>query len=144
MRGTALGVGMLAFAALAAAPIEAASYRHGGVQVDIRTEPDRVTLCFRASQNVKIAAEYGVELTVPRSQQALWLEPMPKLVTEQRNYFDLPLRIDLRSVETRRARTMTAKLGACTDAKYCEPITMTLKISADNNKTDAPPCAPQR
>src|SRR5476651_168455 len=95
---------MLAATVLPGAPLRAetavapdAHAQHDGVRLDAYSRNGQVTFCFNAEKDVKIASEYGVEFKVPRGQAKLWNESLPKLVAGSEPYFDLPVRIDLKT-----------------------------------------------
>lgn len=107
-----------------------------GVTLDAYTRDDRIVFCFSAEKNVKVASDYGVEFKVPVNELNLWDEHLPKLVTKTGWYFDLPLRIDLKTRDTQHERQIDVNLGACTSAKYCTPITLRIIIPAHQRETD--------
>jgi hypothetical protein len=70
-RLSVLRLGVLAATALPAATLRAemaiapdAHAQHDGVRLDAYSRNGRVTFCFNAEKDVKIASEYGVEFKV--------------------------------------------------------------------------------
>jgi len=116
--------------------------QHDGVTLDAYTGNGRIAFCFNADKNVRIASEYGVEFKVPRSQAKLWKEPLPKLVAGKEPYFDLPLRIELKTRGASRPRQVSMGLGVCVSAIYCTPVSFEITIPATNGAGgEFPACA---
>src|SRR5712691_12302428 len=125
---------VLAASALRAETIVAPDVRaqHDGVTLVAYSRDGLITFCFSAENGVKIASEYGVEFKVPKDQAKLWNEPMPKLVAGKQPYFDLPVRIGLKTRGAPRERQISMGLGVCIDATYCTPISFEITIPAAN------------
>jgi hypothetical protein len=89
---------------------------------------------------VKIASEYGVEFKVPPGEARLWNEAMPKLVAGSEPYFELPVRIDLKTRGAPRERRISMGLGVCVSAIYCTPVAFELTIPAASAGAGEPAC----
>jgi hypothetical protein len=144
---------LVCFSALAAMPgvplraeirvAPAVHAQHDGVTLDAYSGNDRVTFCFSAEKDVKIASEYGVQFKVPHGQAKLWNEPLPKLVAGSEPYFDLPVRFDLKTRGVGRQRQVSIDLGVCVSTKYCTPVTFQITIPARSAASEAAICANQ-
>jgi hypothetical protein len=129
------------FAALILAPIPAAAEVHlqkDGVNLSIATLADRVVFCISASGDLKISSEYGVGFKADGPNGKLWRETLPKVVTGSPYYFDLPLRIELKTRGNAEKRPITVDLGACSAAaNACVPVTF--EVSAPGASQNGPP-----
>jgi hypothetical protein len=129
------------FAALILAPIPAAAEVHlqkDGVNLSIATLADRVVFCITASGDLKVSSEYGVEFKADGPSAKLWRETLPKVVTGSPYYFDLPLRIELKTHGNAEERPITVDLGACSAAaNACVPVTFEVSAPAES-QDDAP------
>lgn len=124
---TCLAVMLLTGAAQATAASTPASWdvraAREGVTLRARVLRDRVRFCIDAAQDLKVSAQYGVELKAPADERMLWAEALPKVVTGPGWYFGLPLQIDLTTAGTPRERHVHLDLGACSSAKQmCSSI----------------------
>ena len=115
----------------AANATEVVRARSDGVSVEVMALRDHVAFCIRAENDLKISAEYGVEFKVDRRDARLWNERMPKTVTGAGYYFDLPLRIDLKSRGDVRQHRIELDLGACSEATYCAPVKFKLTMPSN-------------
>jgi hypothetical protein len=115
--------------------------QHDGVRLDAYSRNGQVTFCFSAEKDVKIASEYGVEFRVPRGEARLWNEVMPKLVAGSVPYFELPVRIDLKTRGAARERRISMGLGVCVSATYCTPVAFEITIPAATTVAGQPTCA---
>jgi hypothetical protein len=116
--------------------------QHDGVRLDAYARNGEITFCFNADSDVKIASEYGVEFKVPRDQAKLWNEAMPKLVAGKKPYFDLPVRIVLKTRDAPHEREISMGLGVCVAATYCTPVNFEIAVPAANSAgTASPACA---
>lgn len=104
-----------------------------GVSVDVMALRDHVAFCITAANDLKISSEYGVEFKVDRRDARLWDERFPKAVTAAPYYFDLPLRIELKSRGDVRQRRIELDLGACSEATYCTPVRFKLTLPSTYN-----------
>jgi hypothetical protein len=136
----------LAAIVLPAAPLRAETVvapdvhvQHDGVMLDAYSRNGQITFCFNAENGVKIASEYGVEFKVPRGQTSLWNEPLPKLVAGKQPYFDLPVRIDLKTRGAPHERQVSMGLGVCVSATYCTPVSFEITIPATSGLADESP-----
>jgi hypothetical protein len=115
------------FALLVLAPFSADAEVHlqkDGVRLSVTTLVDRVVFCISASGDLKISSEYGVEFKADRQNGRFWSEPLPKVVTGPPYYFNLPLRIELKTRGNAQERPISLNLGACSSAtNTCVPIT---------------------
>lgn len=102
--------------------------QHDGVILNAYFGNGRITFCFSAEKDVKIASEYGVQFRVPRGEAKLWNESLPKLVAGSEPYFDLPVRIDLKTRGVPNQRQISIDLGVCVSTKYCTPVTFQVII----------------
>jgi hypothetical protein len=129
-----------AFFPSSAAPHEAAIVRaqSDGLSVDVTVLRDHVAFCIKAGNDLKISSEYGVEFKVDRRDTRLWDERLPKVVTGAGYYFDLPLRIDLKSRGDVRSRRVELDMGACSKATYCKPVRF--KLTMPSNYATAVQC----
>jgi len=117
---------------------------HDGVTLDAYSRSDRVTFCFSARENVKIASEYGVPFKVPDSQVKFWDERMPKLHQGSEPYFDLPVQIDLKTRGATRKRQVSIDLGVCVSNDYCTSLTFEIVIPASGRTGNEPAVCPAR
>jgi hypothetical protein len=129
-------------AALAAGSEVAADVHaaHDGVTLDAYLRDGRIVFCFNAEKDVKIASEYGVEFSVPRAETRFWDEKLPKVVAGKQPYFDLPVRIELKTRGASHARQVSTELGICVRAEYCTPITFEITVPASGTTNEPPPC----
>ena len=115
--------------------------QHDGVTLDAYSRNGRITFCFNAEKDIKIASEYGVEFTVPQEEAKLWNETLPKVVAGSEPYFDLPVRIDLKTRGVSHARQVSIGLGVCVSTKYCTPVTFKVTIPTKAATGEAAVCA---
>jgi hypothetical protein len=112
-----------------------------GVSLSIATLGDRVAFCIAASGDLKISSEYGIEFKADGQHGKLWSETLPKVVTGPPYYFDLPLRIELKTRGDARERPITVDLGACSAAaNVCVPITFDVSASGASQSEVAFDC----
>jgi hypothetical protein len=98
-----------------------------GVSVDVAALDDGVAFCINTSADQKISAEYGIEFWPDTASG--WREKFPKLVTADRAYFELPLRIHLKRRGEVAGTRMHVKLGTCSVSKgQCELVEITVRI----------------
>jgi hypothetical protein len=109
-----------------------------GVSVEVVVLRDLVAFCIKAANDLKVSAEYGVEFKVDRRDTRLWNERFPKMVTGADYYFDLPLRIELKSHGDVRQHRIALDLGACSEATYCTPVRF--KLTMPSNYAAAAQC----
>jgi hypothetical protein len=95
-----------------------------GVRVSVTTLVDRVVFCIFASGDLRISSEYGIEFKADRQNVRSWLERLPKVVMGPPYYFDLPLRIELKTREGAQQRRIRLNLGTCSDGKGCVPVNL--------------------
>ena len=115
--------------------------QHDGVILDAYCGNGQIIFCFNAEKDVKIASEYGVQFKVPRGQAKLWNESLPRLVAGSEPYFDLPVRIDLKTRGVPHKRQVSIDLGVCVSAKTCTPVTFQVTIPARRAANEAAVCA---
>jgi hypothetical protein len=109
-----------------------------GVNLSIATLADRVVFCISALGDLKVSSEYGVEFKADGPYGKLWRETLPKVVTGSPYYFDLPLRIELKTRGNAEERPITVDLGACSSAaNACVPVTF--EVSAPGESQNEPP-----
>lgn len=98
--------------------------RKDGLTLAVTALADRVVFCIAASGDLKVSSEYGVEFKAAPSDARLWRDALPKVVTAAPYYFDLPLRIELKTRGSARERRIGLTLGACSvAANACLPVT---------------------
>lgn len=98
--------------------------RKDGLTLAVTALADRVVFCIAASGDLKVSSEYGVEFKSAPPDTRLWRDALPKVVTAAPYYFDLPLRIELKTRGSARQRRIDLTLGACSvAANACVPVT---------------------
>jgi hypothetical protein len=102
-----------------------------GISVEVTALRDLVAFCIMAANDLKISSEYGVEFKVDGRDARLWNERLPKTVTAAPYYFDLPLRIELKSRGDVRQRRIELDLGACSEATLCTPLRFKLTLPSN-------------
>jgi hypothetical protein len=116
-----------------------------GINLSVTTLADRVVFCIAATGDLKVSSEYGVEFKTDRKNRKYWSETLPKIVTGAPYYFDLPLRIELKTRTNARERPITVGLGACSSAaNACVPITFELKAPLAIQDASTVECAAQK
>ena len=115
--------------------------QHDGVTLNAYSRNGRITFCFDAEKDVKIASEYGVEFTVPPSEAKHWSETLPKVVTGSEPYFKLPVRIDLKTRGGPSERQVSIGMGVCVSTKYCTPVTFQITVPTNSAKGETAVCA---
>lgn len=97
--------------------------REQGVVLTAFPSTDRVIFRFEAVDGWKIAAGYGIELSVPEGEKTLWSERLPKTLEDETiNYFLGPVSMELRRRKAKEG-TVNVRLGACFETQLCTPIT---------------------
>ena len=139
-------IGHLAiFAGLLFAAVPAAAKLHlqkDGVNLSIATLADRVVFCISASGDLKVSSEYGIGFKADGANVKLWRDALPKVVTGSPYYFDLPLRIELKTRGNAQVRPITVDLGACSAAaKTCVPITFEVSAPGGSQSEAASECS---
>jgi hypothetical protein len=137
------GLAVLAFAAFAPTVLMAepdVREQHDGVTLDAYSRSGSVTFCFNAEKDVKIASEYGVEFSVPNDEVKLWEEKLPKVVAGSEPYFNLPVRIELRTRGKSLRRQVSVGLGVCVSGRYCTPVSFSVTIPANSGGKEAVAC----
>jgi hypothetical protein len=117
-----------------------ARVQHDGVTLEAYSRNGRITFCFNAEKDVKIAAEYGVEFSVPQGEAKFWNESLPKLVTGSEPYFDLPVRVELKTQGVSRERQVSIGLGVCVSTKYCTPVAFQITIPTKGASSETAVC----
>jgi hypothetical protein len=115
--------------------------QHDGVTLDAYSRNGQITFCLDAENDIKIASEYGVEFTVPQGEAKLWNEKLPKVVAGSQPYFDLPVRIDLKTRGVSHERQVSIGLGVCVSTKYCTPVTFQVIIPTKAAAGETAVCA---
>jgi hypothetical protein len=133
------------FALVALAPFSADAEVHmqkDGVTLSVTTLVDRVIFCISALGDSKISSEFGVEFKADRQNSKLWSEHLPKVVTGPPYYFDLPLRVELKTRGNAQERPISLNLGACSSAaNTCVPITFEVKAPTASQSVFASDCS---
>lgn len=102
--------------------------REQGVVLTASPSADRVTFRFEAVEGWKIAAGYGIELSVPENEKTLWRERLPKTLEDNTiSYFPGPVNMELHR-RTVKPGTVNVLLGACFGTQLCTPITFAVKL----------------
>jgi hypothetical protein len=135
MTASGLLLTALCIAAHAAERSPDARIQRDGVTLDAYSNGKLVTFCFNAEQNVKIAAEYGVEFKTPPVEARFWKEKLPKVVAGSDPYFEPPVRIDLRTQGSPPSRKVSVGFGICVSATYCTPVVF--EVTVRSNKQAA-------
>jgi hypothetical protein len=118
--------------------------RKDGVTVAVTTLVDRVVFCIAASGDLKISSEYGVEFKSSPDNAQLWFDALPKVVTGIPYYFDLPLRIELKTRGGARKRGIDLTLGICSvAANACLPVTFEVRAPIATQGEPVSDCFPQ-
>jgi hypothetical protein len=113
-----------------------------GISLSIAALADRVVFCISASGDLKVSSEYGVAFKADGPNSKLWRETLPKIVTGPPYYFDLPLRIEMKTRGNAQERPITVDLGACSSAaNTCVPITFEISAPGENQKEPASDCS---
>jgi hypothetical protein len=116
--------------------------RRDGVTVAVTTLVDRVVFCISASGDLKVSSEYGIEFKSAPQNARFWLESLPKVVTGSPYYFDLPLRIELKTRGKAEERPITLDLGACSSAaNACVPLTFEVSVPGERQKEPMSDCS---
>jgi len=136
-------LGILAWLALASSSAHAELLlRKDGVNLKVTSLVDRVVFCISASGDLKVSSEYGVEFKSTAHNVRFWQDALPKIVTAPPYYFDLPLRIELKTRGSARERRIDVNLGACSAAaNACVPITFEVSAPASPQDEHASDCA---
>jgi hypothetical protein len=132
-----------AFAAFAPTVLMAAPdvrEQHDGVTLDAYSRNGSVTFCFNAEKDVKIASEYGVEFSVPNDEAKLWKEKLPKVVAGSEPYFNLPVRIELKTTGKSLPRQVSVGLGVCVSGTYCTPVSFLVTVPVNSGGKQAIAC----
>jgi hypothetical protein len=120
----------------------ATTQQKDGVTLSVEALADRAVFCISASGDLQISSEYGIEFKAANGKP--WNEALPKVVTGKPYYFDLPLRIELRTRGRPQQRSIAVNLGACSHAAgTCTPITFDITVPAADPKATASSCAAQ-
>lgn len=137
---------ILAALIFASTPAAGEAYlQKDGVGLSIATLADRVVFCISASGDLKVSSEYGVEFKADGPNAKLWRENLPKVITGSPYYFDLPLRIELKTRGSAQQRPITVDLGACSSAvNACVPITFEVTAPGERQNEPASDCSPKK
>jgi hypothetical protein len=114
--------------------------QHDGVSLDAYSRSGSVTFCFNAERDVKIASEYGIEFNVPNDEAKLWEEKLPKIVVGSEPYFNLPLRVELKTQGKSLPRQVSVGLGVCVSSTYCTPVFFLVTIPTNRRGKEAIAC----
>jgi hypothetical protein len=117
--------------------------QHDGVTLDAYSRNGQITFCFSAEKGVKIASEYGVEFKVPQGEAKYWNESLPKLFAGSEPYFDLPVRIELKTRGIPNMRQVSIGLGVCVSTQYCTPVTFQITVPTNRAGHQAVVCTNQ-
>ena len=120
------------------AQTEGINFQKDGVKVRTFTLSNSIVFCFSAEPNFEIPSEYGVNFIVPDDEKKAWNEPLPKLVTKEGWYFDLPLRVEIKTLASAINRHVNLDLGACYGDKYCNLVAFDIEIPFSQPMNEAP------
>jgi len=109
------------------------------VVFDLSMTSEGLTACLDTTKGAKLSGQYGIKVTALSAGEA-WDEALPKTVAVQDDYFQLPLRIDLK----RKAGSATAakvhfEAAACQAAGMCVPVEVSFDTAA-GGPSQAVPC----
>ena len=119
------------------AQAEPATQRQEGVTLTTTALPEKVVFCFSPAEGWKIAAGFGIELTVLKGESGLWSEPVPKVLAMEDAYFPGPVRMELRRGHAHRT-TVIANLGACYKTELCTPLRFVVHLPLSEAVTSSP------
>jgi hypothetical protein len=109
------------------------------VVFDLAMTPDGLSACLDTTKGAKLSGEYGVKITA-LSAAAVWDETMPKTVAVEQDYFQLPLRIDLkRKPGSAAPGKIHFEAAACLAGGICVPVEASFDTSA-SMAVHASPC----
>ena len=92
------------------------------VVFDLSLTPEGLTACLETTKGAKLSGQYGIKVTAVSAAEA-WDEPLPKTVAVADDYFQLPLRIDLkRKAGSAAAAKLHFEAAACQAAGICVPV----------------------
>jgi putative aminopeptidase FrvX len=110
------------------------------VVFDLSMTSEGLTACLDTTKGAKLSGQYGIKVTAVSAAEA-WDEAMPKTIAVQDDYFQLPLRIDLkRKPGSAEAGKIHFEAAACQAAGICVPVEASFDIVTDA----AAPVAPCR
>jgi hypothetical protein len=92
------------------------------VVFDLSMTSEGLTACLDTTKGAKLSGQYGIKVTAVSAAET-WDEAMPKTVAVQDDYFQLPLRIDLkRKPGSEGATQIHFEAAACQAAGMCVPV----------------------
>ena len=98
-----------------------------------------LTACLDTTKGAKLSGQYGIKVTALSAGEA-WDEALPKTVAVQDDYFQLPLRIDLkRKAGSATAAKVRFEAAACQAAGMCVPVEVSFDTAA-GGPSQAVPC----
>jgi hypothetical protein len=111
------------------------------VVFELSSTPDGLTACLSTLRGAKLSGPYGVAVTA-LSAPAAWDEALPRTVAVEKDYFTLPLRIELkrRSGMTEPGRVQF-EVGACQPEGMCVPVELAVDIATIAPASHAIPCS---
>jgi hypothetical protein len=109
------------------------------VVFDLSMTSEGLTACLDTTKGAKLSGQYGIKVTALSSGEA-WDEAMPKTIAVQDDYFQLPLRIDLkRKGGSEGATKIHFEAAACQAAGMCVPVEVSFDTVA-GPAAQAAPC----
>jgi hypothetical protein len=109
------------------------------VVFDLSVTSEGLTACLDTTKGAKLSGQYGIKVTAVSAAEA-WDEAMPKTIAVQDDYFQLPLRIDLkRKAGSERATKINFEAAACQAAGMCVPVEVSFDTAA-GGPSQAVPC----
>ena len=108
------------------------------VVFDLSMTSEGLTACLDTTKGAKLSGQYGIKVTALSSGEA-WDEAMPTIAVQD-DYFQLPLRIDLkRKGGSEGATQIHFEAAACQAAGMCVPVEVSFD-TAVGPTTQAAPC----
>ena len=97
-----------------------------------------LTACLDTTKGAKLSGQYGIKVTALSAGEA-WDEALPKTVAVQDDYFQLPLRIDLkRKAGSADLGKLHFEAAACQAAGMCVPVEVSFDTVAGAAAQNAP------
>ncbi len=114
----------------------------GGISVSLHATKDQLTVCVGAREGWKVSSEYGVQFNADRQAARAFSDKLPYTYRGEGTYFQIPLRIDLKTNRAPRGRILNVDLGACAFDAQCQPLVFELEIPGISAETSgAPACS---
>jgi hypothetical protein len=132
---------LFALLAIQSAGAESLRLQQSGVNVEVITATDKVTLCITATNKTNVSGQYGVSIESPGGAIGVWEEILPERIASEDWDFKLPLRIDLKMKGRTAGQRLLLKLGAC--SSQCNLVIFNFYVPASSPATVSDlSCAP--